>query len=122
MTVNPMKAETSMLCHVRSLVSRLVIALAIIFFFTLLSRAGGPKYVAGTSYFNSTVAGQPLTWALGQITYYTDQGDLSPVLDNGEANAFVATAFSVDSRPHCGSGYHQRRPARRRRQRQQHRR
>jgi hypothetical protein len=95
MTVNPMMAKTSMLCHVRSLLSRLAIALAIIFFFTLLSRAGGPKYVAGTSYFNSTVTGQPLTWAQGQITYYTDQGDLSPVLDNAEANTFVANAFSV---------------------------
>lgn len=95
MTVNPMMAKTSSLCHVRSLVSRLAIALAIIFFFTVLSRAGGPKYVAGTSYFSSTVAGQPLTWEQGQITYYTDQGDLSPVLDNATANAFVANAFSV---------------------------
>jgi hypothetical protein len=90
-----MMAKTSMLCHVRSLVSRLAIALAITFFFTLLSRAGGPKYIAGTSYFSSTVTGQPLTWAQGQITYYTDQGDLSPVLDNADANTFVANAFSV---------------------------
>jgi hypothetical protein len=95
MTVNQTMERTSALCHVRSLVSRLAIALAIIFFFTLLSRAGGPKYVAGTSYFSSTVAGQPLTWAQGQITYYTDQGDLSPALENAAANAFVATAFSI---------------------------
>ena len=95
MTVNPMMTKTSMLCHVRSLVSRLAIALAIIFFFALLSRAGGPKYVAGTSYFSPTVTGQPLTWAQGQVTYYTDQGDLSPVLDNAKANTFVASAFSV---------------------------
>jgi hypothetical protein len=88
-----MMAKTSTLCHVRSLVSRLALALAIIFFFTLLSRAGGPKYVAGTSYFSATVTGQPLTWAQGQITYYTDQGDLSPVLDNADANTFVANAF-----------------------------
>ena len=32
MTVNPMMAKTSALCHVRSLVSRQAIALAIIFF------------------------------------------------------------------------------------------
>jgi len=95
MTVNPMMAKTSTLCHVRSLLSRLAIALAIILVFALLSHAGGPKYVAGSSYFSSTVAGQPLTWAQGQVTYYTDQGDLSPVLDNAEANSFVAAAFSV---------------------------
>lgn len=28
-----------------------------------LARAGGPKYVAGASYFNSNVKGTPLTWA-----------------------------------------------------------
>ena len=28
------------------------------------------------------------------ITYYTDQGDLSPILPNASANAFVADAFS----------------------------
>jgi hypothetical protein len=32
MTVNPMMAKASALCHVRSLVSRQAIALAIIFF------------------------------------------------------------------------------------------
>ncbi|HEY6338385.1 MAG TPA: hypothetical protein VIW68_07810 [Candidatus Sulfotelmatobacter sp.] len=80
--------------HAR-LSSSLAIAVAIILGFALLCRAGGPKYVAGTSYFLSTVAGQPLTWQQGQITYYTDQGDLSPILANADANAFVATAFSV---------------------------
>ena len=29
------------------------------------------------------------------ITYYTDQGDLSPILPNASANSFVASAFSV---------------------------
>ena len=82
-------------CHARSLFSRLAIALAIILGVTLLARAGGPKYVAGISYFLPTDAGQPLTWAQGQVTYYTDQGDLSPILVNSDANAFVATTFSV---------------------------
>jgi hypothetical protein len=95
MTETPMKAKTSASRHIPALISRLAIALAIILVFALLSRAGGPKYVAGTSYFSSTVTGQPLTWAQGQITYYTDRGDLSPVLDNAGANTFVATAFSL---------------------------
>jgi len=87
------------LCRIRSLFCnlafRLATALAMILFFAVPAGAGGPKYVAGTSYFTSTVAGSPLTWAQGQVTYYTDQGDLSPVLLNADANAFVASAVSV---------------------------
>jgi hypothetical protein len=56
--------------------------------------AGGPAYVAGSSYFNSSTMGQPLTWQLGQVNYYTDQGDLSPILPNAAANALVANSFS----------------------------
>jgi hypothetical protein len=56
--------------------------------------AGGPKYVAGVSYFNPGTAGTPSTWAQGQINYYTDQGDLSPILPGPNADAFVADAFS----------------------------
>ncbi|MGZ4836576.1 MAG: hypothetical protein ACXVZZ_13120, partial [Terriglobales bacterium] len=59
----------------------------------MLAHAGGPLYVAGTG-FNSGLAGQPLTWAGGQIAYYTDQGDLSAVLPQSAANQFVADAFS----------------------------
>ncbi|HZW80753.1 MAG TPA: IPT/TIG domain-containing protein, partial [Candidatus Deferrimicrobiaceae bacterium] len=55
--------------------------------------AGGPEYVAGSSFFNSSATGQPLTWSRGQVNYYTDQGGLSPILPNTAANAFVASAF-----------------------------
>ncbi len=65
-----------------------------VLFFGLLARAGGPEYVAGSSYFNSSTMGQPLTWAQGEVNYYTDQGDLSPILPNTAANSFVAGAFS----------------------------
>ncbi len=78
----------------RSFLLRLALALAIVFLFALLSRAGGPKNVAGTSYFDSTATGQALVWSQGIITYYTDQGDLSPILPNATANSFVANAFS----------------------------
>jgi len=63
--------------------------------FAVLSRAGGPKYIAGASYFDPSVLGQPLVWPQGAITYYTDQGDLSPILPNASANTFVANAFSI---------------------------
>lgn len=79
---------------IRPFVLRLALAAVIVFFFALLSRAGGPKCVAGTSYFNSSAAGQPLVWAGGIISYYTDQGDLSPAAQNGATNAMVADAFS----------------------------
>ncbi len=32
--------------------------------------AGGPKYVAGSTYFNASSMGQPITWPLGAINYY----------------------------------------------------
>src|SRR5580700_9913318 len=78
----------------RSFFFRLATALAIVVLFAALARAGGPKYVAGSSYFNASTMGQPLTWSLGQVNYYTDQGDLSPILPNAAANALVANAFS----------------------------
>ena len=73
---------------------RLALTGAIVCCFVLLSRAGGPKCVAGTNFFDSTTAGQPLVWPQGLILYYTDQGDLSPILPNAAANSFVAGAFS----------------------------
>jgi hypothetical protein len=79
----------------RFLIFRLALTVAIVVLFALLSRAGGPKYVAGASYFNPTMNGQPLIWPGGAIIYYTDQGDLSPILPNASANAFVANAFNL---------------------------
>ena len=84
---------TSMAFTARSFLLRLALAAAIVVCFALLSRAGGPKCVAGSTYFDPTTTGQPLVWPQGLITYYTDQGDLSPLLTNEAANAFVADAF-----------------------------
>ncbi|HLK32184.1 MAG TPA: hypothetical protein VKT29_03790, partial [Terriglobales bacterium] len=58
-----------------------------------LMHAGGPLQVAGVSGFNTGLAGTPLTWAQGDVRYYTDQGDLSPLLSQEQANALVADAF-----------------------------
>lgn len=78
----------------RSFFFRLATAGALVFFFAMVARAGGPDYVAGSSYFNSTSMGQPITWAGGTVNYYTDQGELSPILSNASANALVASSFS----------------------------
>ena len=78
----------------RPFLLRLALPATMILFVVLLCRAGGPKCIAGTSYFDPTTTGQPLVWPQGTITYYTDQGDLSPILPNASANSFVAAAFS----------------------------
>jgi hypothetical protein len=70
------------------------LALVLLIVLVELARAGGPQYVAGASYFNAGLAGQPIAWPGGAITYYTDRGDLSPLLRGPDADAFVADAFS----------------------------
>src|SRR5208337_1945844 len=72
----------------------LLAGLGLLVIFVQLARAGGPRYVAGVSYFNQGTAGTPLTWAQGAVNYYTDQGDLSPILPGPSADALVADAFS----------------------------
>ena len=74
---------------------RLSLAAGIILTVAIIARAGGPKCIAGSSYFDPGTTGKPLTWPLGQIIYYTDQGDLTPILPNASANSFVAGAFGV---------------------------
>lgn len=56
--------------------------------------AGGPRFVAGVTGFDEGLSGQPIVWRNGQISYYTDQGGLSPILDHASADALVADAFS----------------------------
>ncbi|HTW31321.1 MAG TPA: hypothetical protein VMD76_06555, partial [Candidatus Sulfotelmatobacter sp.] len=79
----------------RALCVRLGLAVAMVLLCALVVRAAGPANVAGSSYFDSSVMGQPLIWPGGSINYYTDQGDLSPILPNASANSFVASAFAV---------------------------
>ncbi|MFI5381842.1 MAG: hypothetical protein ACHRHE_21295, partial [Tepidisphaerales bacterium] len=78
----------------RSFLFRLALAAGMVLCVVLLSRAGGPKCVAGASYFDATTMGQALVWPQGLVSYFTDQGDLSPILPNSSANSFVADAFS----------------------------
>jgi len=92
--VQTVKTMTSHASTLRPLLVRIALAAAVIFLCSLLSRAGGPERVAGTSYFDPSSAGKPVVWPLGQLTYYTDQGDLSPILPASSADTFVASAFS----------------------------
>jgi hypothetical protein len=60
-----------------------------------LAVAGGPKYIAGVSYFNPGVVGQPLHWANGQLNYYVDQGPLNSSVTNAQAKAMVDAAAAL---------------------------
>jgi hypothetical protein len=73
-----------------------IAAVAILLLIALveIARAGGPQYVARAGYFNAGLAGQPVTWPNGAITYYTDLESLSPILAGSDADALVADAFS----------------------------
>ena len=57
--------------------------------------AGGPKYIAGTSFFNPSVVGQPVHWAGGQVSYSVDQGPLSSSVTNQQATAMVDAAAGL---------------------------
>jgi IPT/TIG domain len=76
--------------------SDLPVLLVLLLIFAVQSaHAGGPRWVAGSSYFNSSVKGQPIVWANGQVTYFTDLGNLSAKVSQTQANAMVATAAAV---------------------------
>src|SRR5579864_9229263 len=94
MSIQEVTMRTRVAFTVRSLLLRLAGLMAIILALPLLSRAGGPKNVAGTNYFDPSMTGQPLVWPAGAIAYYTDQGDLSPILPNASANSLVAGSFN----------------------------
>ena len=99
------RARCGMTMRNRVLTLAVLLALAL----PIAVHAGGPLYVAGSG-FNSGAAGTPLTWAGGQISYYTDQGDLSTLLRQADANSFVAAAFSLlDFGAHRGARGHPRR-------------
>ncbi len=56
--------------------------------------AGGPRWVAGVSYFSPAVLGQPVVWQSGQVSYFVDQGSLGPV-SNAQATAMVDAAAAL---------------------------
>ncbi|MGA9586180.1 MAG: IPT/TIG domain-containing protein [Terracidiphilus sp.] len=57
--------------------------------------AGGPKYVAGTAYFNPAVWGQSVHWSGGVVNYYVDQGPLNGQIDNQQATTMVDMAAAL---------------------------
>lgn len=71
-----------------------LLACAALLFCAQPGHTGGVLAVAGPTGFNPDVVGKPITWANATLSYYTDLGELSPVLTQESANTFVADAFS----------------------------
>jgi hypothetical protein len=57
--------------------------------------AGGPRWIAGSSYFNPSAKGKPVVWANGQVGYFTDMGSLSSTVTQAQANTMVTNAAAV---------------------------
>ena len=72
---------------------RTVLAVALFLILTVPAYAGDPAFIAGAGY-DAGVEGQPLLWANASVQYYTDQGNLSPILTNAQADALVAAAIA----------------------------
>ena len=80
--------------------------LALILIFAVeVAHAGGPRWVAGSSYFNPSVKGQQVVWANGQVTYYTDLGNLSSQVTQAQANTMVAAAGGEGRNGAAGWGH-----------------
>src|SRR5262252_5621842 len=57
--------------------------------------AGGPRLVAGSSYFDPSVMGQPIHWPDGKVNYYVDQGSLSATITHERAVSMVDAAAAL---------------------------
>jgi len=60
-----------------------------------LLHAGGPRLVAGATWFDPASVGQPLHWQGGQVRYFVDQGSLSATVTNAQAVAMVDAAAAL---------------------------
>src|ERR1700750_2413053 len=102
--ISEVTVKTSMASTACAFLLRLALAGGLVLGFAMTVHGGGPKCVAGSSYFNPTTTGQAPKGPLGQIRYYTDQGDVSPILPNASANNLVAGAWRVDFRAYGSTG------------------
>ena len=72
-----------------------IFAFVVFMCFVTSARAGGPRFVAGSTYFDPGTAGQPVLWPSGKLTYFVDQGALSATVSNALASATVAAAAAA---------------------------
>ncbi len=62
---------------------------------TAVAYAGGPRWVAGSSYFDPAAKGKPIVWKGGMVNYYTDPGGISSFVNETKSMAMVAAAAAV---------------------------
>ena len=79
----------------RRIPAALSVALLLMALAPAMAFAGGPKYVAGVSFFNPSVLGQPLHWSGGRVSYYVDQGPLNRTVTNQQATAMGDAAAAL---------------------------
>lgn len=60
-----------------------------------VAEGSGPRWVAGVNYFDPAAKGKPIVWANGNLTFYIDQGGLSPLLAQSQVVAMLSTAAAV---------------------------
>jgi len=72
-----------------------IFALALLLTIPATACAGGPKYVAGMTFFNPGVQGQPVHWAGGNVNYFIDRGPLNSAVTNQQATAMVDAAAAL---------------------------
>lgn len=77
-----------------SLTLRLLVP-ALVLLAPVVALAGGPKYIAGSTFFDPAVLGQPIHWSGGQVKYYVDQGPLNSAVTNQQATAMVDAAAAM---------------------------
>ena len=94
MRSNRFHLPSPLLRHLRALFAVRSLFIALLLISAGDAFAGGPKYIAGASYFNPGTMGTPLTWPGATLNYYTDHGNLSPIYPGPSADALVADAFS----------------------------
>ena len=75
--------------------SRLAASVLLLLASPTIMDAGGPRSVAGSTFFNSSVMGQPIHWSGGQVNYSVDQGPLSATVTNQQAVAMVDAAAAL---------------------------
>lgn len=75
--------------------SRKLLILIVLLSLNSAAFAGGPRWVAGSSYFNTSVKGQPLHWKNGAVSYYLDQGALTPYAYHTLMTSVVAQSAAI---------------------------
>ena len=80
---------------VRLSIQRAAAVLGLLLLLPCAAGARGPRSIAGITYFNPAVLGQPVHRANGEVRYFVDQGALNATVSNQNATAMVDAAAAL---------------------------